>query len=100
MSELHPQNSQDQSSTIAIAGTFTAEPVEQPLRWWMHELGFADNIRFAPFNQIFQQLLDLASLIRTNRDGMNVLLVRLDDWSAVGDAPDVRGNLDHFLEAM
>lgn len=71
--------------TIAISATFTAEPVEESLRFWKEELGWVDTIRFAPFNQVFQQLLDPASLLAGNRAGVNVLLIRLEDWLRSGD---------------
>ena len=65
---------------IAIAATFTAEPVEEALRYWMEELEVAGEIEFAPYNQIFQQLLDPSSLLSNNERGINTLLVRLEDW--------------------
>ncbi len=72
--------SAETAPTIAVSATFTAEPVEESLRFWMDELGWRDAIRFASFNQVFQQLLDPASLLAANRAGVNVLLVRLGDW--------------------
>lgn len=99
MSELHSQTPPDQSWIIAIAATFTAEPVESPLRFWLDELKLNRQIRIAPFNQIFQQLLDPSSIIRGNRSGMNVLLVRLSDWAAA-DSGSLVGNATHFVEVM
>jgi FkbH-like protein len=66
--------------SIAIASTFTAEPVEDPLAFWMDELGQVASIKFADYNQVFQQLLDPTSLLATNRQGVNVVLVRVEDW--------------------
>jgi len=66
-------------ATMAIAATFTAEPVEEPLRFWMNELDTPMRIVFAPFGQVFQTLLDPQGLFSTNRQGVNVLLVRLAD---------------------
>jgi FkbH-like protein len=76
--------------TIAIASTFTAEPVEETLRFWMEELQIPGKVSFAPFNQVFQQLVDPASRLANNRKGINVLIVRLQDLA------DARG----FLPAM
>jgi amino acid adenylation domain-containing protein/FkbH-like protein len=73
-----------QSQTIAIAATFTAEPMEEALRYWMNELEIPTQITFAPFNQVFQQLLDPASLLSLNQRGLNVLLIRLQDWQIDG----------------
>ncbi len=68
-----------ESTTIAITATFTAEPLEQALAFWMQELEIPVRIAFAPHNQVFQQMLDPSSLLATNR-GINVVLVRFEDW--------------------
>ena len=69
---------------IAIAATFTAEPIEESLSFWMDQLEVPAKIEFAGFNQVFQELLDPASLLANNSHGINVVLVRLDDF---GDVP-------------
>ncbi|MDW8355960.1 MAG: HAD-IIIC family phosphatase, partial [Bryobacterales bacterium] len=51
----------------------------------MAELGLGYGIQFAPYNQVFQQLLDPGSLLATNRGGINAVLVRLEDWTRSGD---------------
>ncbi len=68
------------AESVAIAATFTAEPLEESLRYWVKELELPVRIEFAPYNQVFQQLLDPASLLRNNRRGLNVLLLRPEDW--------------------
>jgi amino acid adenylation domain-containing protein/FkbH-like protein len=65
---------------ICIAATFTAEPIEEVLAFWLEELGVAGRIAFAPYGQVFQELLDPASLLSTNTHGANVVLVRFEDW--------------------
>ena len=70
----------EQRQTIAVAATFTAEPLQDALDFWMRELDTPSQVRFAPFNQIFQQLLDPSSLLAANDRGINVVLVRLEDW--------------------
>jgi HAD superfamily phosphatase (TIGR01681 family) len=65
---------------IAITATFTAEPVEEFLSFWSQELEIPFQVKFAPNNQVFQQLLDPASSIHKNKNGMNVILVRFEDW--------------------
>lgn len=66
--------------TIVVSASFTAEPLEQSLNFWGQELPDTFKIEFAPYNQVFQQLLDLSSLLSKNRQGMNVILVRFEDW--------------------
>src|SRR5215472_1141162 len=46
----------------------------------MRELGFADEIRFTGYDQVFQDLLDPAGLFAHNNGGINIALVRFDDW--------------------
>ncbi|HET7624857.1 MAG TPA: amino acid adenylation domain-containing protein [Verrucomicrobiae bacterium] len=65
---------------VQIAATFTAEPVEESLRYWFKELEIQAEAKFAPFNQIFQQLLDPTSELAANSRGLNILLVRPEDW--------------------
>lgn len=64
---------------IAVAATFTAEPVEDYINWWCKEFGIKNEVVFAPYNQVFQQLLDETSLVSLN-DGVNILLIRFEDW--------------------
>jgi FkbH-like protein len=47
--------------------------------FWGRELQARFEVRFAPYNQILQTLLDPASLCSTNRHGVNVLLLRRAD---------------------
>ncbi|MEM7591563.1 MAG: FkbM family methyltransferase, partial [Cyanobacteria bacterium P01_A01_bin.83] len=74
-------NSLQIKQKIAIAASFTAEPIEDSLGFWMKELDIPSNIEFAPYNQIFQELLNPSSSMSQNRDGVNVILLRLEDWS-------------------
>jgi amino acid adenylation domain-containing protein/FkbH-like protein len=76
----------DRKQTVAIASTFTAEPLQGPFAFWMKQLGINAEITFAPYNQVFQQLLDPSSLISRNADGVNVVLLRLTDWKRVDGA--------------
>ena len=71
---------------LAISATFTAEAIQPALAFWMRELGLSDEIRFAAYNQVFQELLDPAGLLARNAGGVNVVLVCFDDWPAAGAA--------------
>ncbi len=66
--------------SLVIAATFTAEPLALPLAAWFRWLGLSVDLRFAPYNQVFQQLLDPHSLLSANSGGANLLLIRLADW--------------------
>ncbi len=69
-----------QKQTLAISATFTAEPLKDSLDFWMQQLNMPSKVAFAPYNQVFQQLLDPASLLAGNQQGLNTLLVRFEDW--------------------
>lgn len=70
----------EQSQTIVVAATFTADPIQESLAFWMQEFDVPAQIEIAPYNQLFQQLLDPASQLAQNRHGINIVLVRLQDW--------------------
>ncbi len=72
--------------TLAIAASFTAEPLEPALRFLLDEAGVNLEVQFAPYNQLFQELLSPTSLLAGNAQGVNVILVRFEDF--VRDVPD------------
>jgi FkbH-like protein len=65
---------------MAIAATFRADPIERHLRFWLKNLRITSDIKFAPYNQIFQELLTPGSILMRNQIGFNVLLLRFEDW--------------------
>jgi FkbH-like protein len=81
---------------IVVTSTFTAEMVEEPLRFWMSELEIRCEVRFGPFNQVFQSLLDPQSELSRNESGLNVVLVRLEDW--YGNTPENPDSLRKSVE--
>lgn len=72
---------QPQLRTLAVSATFTAEPIAETLEFWIRELGLDSKVEFAPYNQVFQSLLDPGSLLSRNETGVNVLLIRIEDWA-------------------
>lgn len=69
-----------QEEHIVVSGTFTTEPVSEALKYWFARLNLPVKVEFAPYNQVFQQLLDPASALRRNIRGLNVLFIRPEDW--------------------
>jgi FkbH-like protein len=67
--------------TIAVSANFTAEPLGDSLSFWMKELEFPCAVEFGPYDQVFQQLLDPGSTLSKNKGGLNVVLIRLEDWA-------------------
>ena len=64
---------------ICISASFTAEPVEAVLTFWGGQLAVDFEVRFAPFQQVIQTLLDPAGEFAQNRHGVNVVMVRASD---------------------
>ncbi len=93
---------------IAVAASFTAEPLLESLVFWMHELGLDAAIEFAPYSQVFQELLNPGSLLSQNHGGINIILVRTEDWLRYNtDAHDfeqarlvLERNAGDFIAAM
>jgi len=69
-------------TNLVIAANFTAEPLEDSLNFWGDYFDVPIHIEVAPYNQIFQQLLDEGSAFRKNREGANVILLGLEEWAA------------------
>lgn len=67
-------------ATIAIAATFTAEPLAEYLTFWDRQLQLQTRVKFAGYNQVMQSLLDPGGLFGRNSGGMNVVLIRFEDW--------------------
>src|SRR5579862_8037102 len=74
------------SATLAIAATFTAEPLLPGLNLLLQEAALGLAPRCAPYNQIFQELLSPTSLLALNAGGANLLLIRIEDF--VREVPD------------
>src|SRR5262249_52705189 len=78
------------------------------LCYWMKELGLPVSVQFAPYDQVFQQLLAPGTVLTGNESGLNVVLVRLQDWllpareerSATIDETNLQSNVDQFISAL
>jgi amino acid adenylation domain-containing protein/FkbH-like protein len=88
---ISPAQSQSGGERVLVTATFTAEFLAEPFQHWMKELEFPTEMEFAPYGQVFQQLLDPKSLLASNARGLNVVLVRLDDWA---QSPATNGQTD------
>jgi FkbH-like protein len=73
-------NDSAKSISVVISSTFVAEPLRESLEAWIQDLQISATVSFAPYNQVFQQVLDPASAVSTNSNGLNVILLRLSDW--------------------
>lgn len=74
---------------FAISATFTAEPIERVIAFWGRELDWEIHARFAPYNQVPQTLLDPAGLFAANQNGVNVVLLRVEDVGGCENAVEI-----------
>jgi FkbH-like protein len=90
---------------IAIAATFTAEPLRRTISFWSGRLGMPFETVFAPYNQVLQTLLGADREFATNPHGANVVLVRLEDLVQFDAAdpeysPRLRQNVEQLATAL
>ena len=89
--------------TLAIAATFTAEPIESILPFLLGQLGYDVEVRFADYHQVIPQLLDPTSLLGRNQ-GVNLVLVRFEDWARFRRAEEadeaIRGGVSELTAAL
>jgi amino acid adenylation domain-containing protein/FkbH-like protein len=69
----------EETISLAVSATFTSEPIKEYVQWWGRQFGQQIQVEFAAYNQVFQELLTPTSLLSTNK-GLNLLLVRMEDW--------------------
>ena len=89
-------NSQPDTVSVVIAASYTAQPIATSLQLWTRAFGFGVNVAFHGYNQVHQALLDEQSPFTTNKTGVNVVLVRLEDLQ--GDSYE--GVLEQFEQLL
>lgn len=80
---------------LLIAATFTADPLQEPLRFWMDTLEIPADIVMAPYGQVMQELLDPGSAFSQNSSGFNILLLRAEDWVRDRREQGTARNIEH-----
>jgi FkbH-like protein len=95
------------SARIVIAASFVAEPLAGVLRYWMRTLGMRLEPTFEAYGQVFQALTNPQSAFGGNRDGINAVLLRLEDWCRSAPRKDdealrerLSKDADDFLAAL
>ena len=73
---------------LALAGTFTLEPLAPPLELVLASIGLELEVEVTPYAQVFQELLDPGRSFARNRGGVNAVLVPPDDPKALAHAID------------
>jgi hypothetical protein len=82
---------------LVVVATFTAEPIKNALEYWMEQLLIPVKVEFAPYGQVFQQLLAPGSMVRCNTEGINLIMVRLEDWMQGYDY-DSQQSVDRLIQ--
>lgn len=65
--------------SVCLCASFIADPIEDFFIYWNKEFNLSVSLQIGPYNQVFQQLLDANSLLNQNK-GLNILLLRAEDW--------------------
>lgn len=65
--------------TLTLSGTYTLDLLADGIEYWIEFLDLDLCARVTPYAQLFQQLLDPASMLRRNQAGANVVLLRWAD---------------------
>jgi FkbH-like protein/thioester reductase-like protein len=65
---------------VNIVASFTAEPLEEFLYYWLERLLYNPIVQFAPYNQIFQELLNPKGVFYNRSKPANIILLRVEDW--------------------
>lgn len=99
--ELPASAAGDEKMDVVLAANFVAEGVRESWEFWMRKLRIGGTITFAPFDQVFQQLLDASSSLRAAHLG--VILVQVERWWLERDRPDcsaLMGTCESFIQAL
>ena len=94
----HAQKSEPEkpkSAAIAIASTFIADPLFPALRFALREAGLKYEVRASAYNQLFQELLSSTSLLATNTTGINVIVMRFEDFVREVDNVEEARDIDN-----
>ncbi|MGH8310109.1 MAG: HAD-IIIC family phosphatase, partial [Steroidobacteraceae bacterium] len=65
---------------VAVAGSFTIDPLLPGLRFWMDALRLQGEVQVAPYGQLVQTLLDPAGAFASPGRGLNLALLCVGDW--------------------
>ncbi|MCV6637702.1 thioester reductase domain-containing protein [Candidatus Albibeggiatoa sp. nov. NOAA] len=79
---------------LVIGATFSADSVGGVVKSWLDQFEARYDIQFVDFNQILQALADPYSLFHRNHHGINVILLRLQDWAVNPQA------VEEFLQLL
>ncbi|MCH8558579.1 MAG: HAD-IIIC family phosphatase, partial [Balneolia bacterium] len=71
---------------ITVASTFTCDPIAESLHFWASALGHEADVRFSPYDQVFQELVNSGSVLNDPKSDGRFVFLKLDDWIRNQDA--------------
>lgn len=83
---------QDDTESLQVAATFTAEPLDEYIAFWSKMLGVPVEPRFAPFGQVIQ------SILAASPQPATLLLLRAEDW--LKEAPPAKQIVEEFVHTL
>lgn len=92
--------------SMAVSSTFESEHLNESVNLWIKKLAMPCDLVFTPYSQVFQQLMFEDSIIRKNQEGINIILLRLEDWiqGVHEDFESIKRmliqNTDEFIQAV
>ena len=81
-------------SNLIISATFTIDPILPSLNYLLDFAGLKIKADVAPYNQVFQQLLDGSSQLSKNTNGIQLIVIRLEDF--IRDYNGEADNISHL----
>lgn len=89
------------NNQVIIASSFTAEPVDTTLSYWLKKLNSTLTVSFAPYNQVLQELLNSNSKFTRNASGINVILLRIEDLQTHSfSSSALKQSVEEFLNIL
>jgi len=90
---------------VRVSASFTADPITDGLQFWADRFALPVAVELAGYNQLFQELLDPQSGTRSNAGGVNLLVLRIEDWlrdraDAAGAAELIESTASDFVDAL
>jgi hypothetical protein len=91
---------------MAVCSTFVDETLNESMSLLIKKLVLPCDLIFAPYSQVFQQLMFEDSIMRKNTEGFNIILLRLEDWvqGVSDDFEEIKSllykNTEEFIQAV
>ena len=79
---------------LSIASTFTCNSIEDTFHFWGEKFGFKTAVRFSPYDQVIQELLNRSSSLNHTDNDARIVFIKFDDWTR--NLSDMEESVIHF----